>query len=166
MKLSIVAAVGFNKEIGLAGNLPWSVSSDLKHFQNLTIGHTIIAGRITYESFQRKPLPNRTNIVVTYNHNYLQNGVLVAHSLEEAIKMIPNQETEAFIVGGAGLFAEALSRTGRMYLTEMGYTGPADTYFPDFDIKQWKIVNKTCPHPTKKDSCNFKFVIYDRNDNI
>jgi dihydrofolate reductase len=166
MTVSIIAAVGKNLALGLNNQLPWHLRTDFKHFKELTIGHTIITGRITYESFQIRPLPDRTNIVVTSNLNYPSVGILVAHDLTNALALVPKSETEAFVVGGAGLFAQVLPLVSRMYLTEVAYTGPADVYFPQINPDEWNITTSPTPPQTDQDDFPFNFVIYSRKSNI
>lgn len=165
MRLSIIAAIGSNKEIGLNGSIPWSLPSDLKHFRQLTTGHSVIMGRKTFESIG-KPLPNRTNLVLSHNPDYKFPGCLVVPDLETARLQIPSTETETFIIGGAGLYTLGLLTATRMYLTEVDYSGPADVYFPMFDQGTWEITSTESPPPSPKDQYKFRFIIYDRRSNI
>jgi dihydrofolate reductase len=166
MIISLIAAVGPNKEIGLSGRLPWNLVTDMQHFKSLTTNHTIIAGRVTYDSFRKKPLPDRTNIVITHQPDYHPEGVVVAHSLGEAIKSVPVTENEVFIVGGAGIYTQALPLAARLYLTEVDYHGPADTFFPAINPQEWQITKLDTPPKTENDDYPFSFIIYDRKSNI
>jgi len=135
MRISIIAAIGPNKEIGYQGQIPWHYPKDLKHFKKLTTDHTVIMGRITRESIGRD-LPNRTNITVSSKLEH-------PHSLEEALSRIPPTETEVFIIGGAKLYAQALlGFADRLYLTHVPYTGLADTFFPEYNQTQWQLTDK------------------------
>ena len=138
MRLSLIAAIGINKEIGYQGALPWKLATDMAHFKSLTTttGHTVIMGRKTHESLG-KALPKRTNIVISRNTNYSLSDCLVASSFEEAMRLIPTGETEAFVIGGAEIYAVALAYVTKMYLTEVDYAGPADTYFPAYNPDEW-----------------------------
>jgi dihydrofolate reductase len=123
--------------IGKAGKLPWRLSSDLKRFRELTMGHHIIVGRKTFESIG-KPLPGRVMIVVTRSETYRPEGCLVAHSVEEAIQLARKRsETEAFICGGSAIYASSLAEADRLYLTLVHATVDADVFFPEIDEKAW-----------------------------
>jgi dihydrofolate reductase len=162
MVISLISAVGPNKEIGFEGHLPWNLPSDLQHFKQLTTGHTIIMGRKTYESIGR-PLPNRTNVVITRNPDFKAPGCLTATSIDESLKVVPPDETEVFIIGGAALYAEGLAHCGRIYLTQVeNYSGPADAFFPDVDFSKWEEISRETPPQTEKDDYPFSFIVYKR----
>jgi dihydrofolate reductase len=163
MILSLIAAFGPNNEIGLKSDLPWHLRTDFKRFKELTTKHTIIAGRKTYESFQKKPLPNRTNIVISSNLNYHPEGVIITRSLQEAIKAIPKNENEAFIVGGAGLFAQTLPQVSRMYLTKVDYHGPADTFFPQVDLDNYHLISSEIIPADSENDYSSVFSVYERS---
>lgn len=127
--LSIIAAIGDNRELGKDNKLLWHIPEDLKRFKTLTAGHTVIMGRKTYESIG-KPLPNRTNIVITKDNTFTAPGCIITHSLEEAIKQ--SSDTETFIIGGASIYQQAIDRADKLYLTKVKGTFDADTYFPDY----------------------------------
>ena len=131
--ISAIAAIGENRELGKSGDLIWRISDDLRRVKELTTGHTLIMGRKTYESIG-KPLPNRTNIVVTRDTGYQADGCIVAHSLDEALaKAREVEEGEIFIFGGAEVYKEALPTITRLYLTLVHASNPkADTFFPDY----------------------------------
>jgi len=131
----------------LDGDLPWKLSADLKYFKGLTTGHHIIMGRKTYESIGR-PLPNRTNVVVTRNKELELADVWTMHSLEDAIELAKNRgETEVFIIGGGTIYTQAIDLALRIYLTRV-HTKivDADTFFPEMDRVKWKVV-KSEDHP-------------------
>jgi dihydrofolate reductase len=137
MIISIIVAMDEKGAIGRDNRLPWHLSDDLKRFKATTIGHHIIMGRKTYESIG-KPLPGRTNIVVTRNPAYQAKGCRIAHSLEEALEIArENGEEEVFVTGGRELFAQALDIADRIYLTRVHADVPANVYFPDFDENDW-----------------------------
>ncbi|MCR4329456.1 MAG: dihydrofolate reductase [Candidatus Roizmanbacteria bacterium] len=130
--ISAVAAIGKNRELGKNNQLIWRISSDLKRFKEITMGHPIIMGRKTYESIG-KPLPGRKNIVITRNAEYHPTGVVVVHSLEEALEEATlDEKKEIFIIGGAAIFAKAMPILDRLYLTIVNATAEADVYFPDY----------------------------------
>jgi len=158
MIVSLIVAVDEAGGIGKDGRLPWRLSSDLKRFKEITMGHHIIAGRKTYESIG-KPLPGRETIVVTRNPSYTEEGISVAHSLAEAIELARSRgETEAIIVGGAEIYREALALVDRIYLTQVAATVDADTYFPEWDVAEWKEEESaTIPADEKNQhACSFK----------
>ncbi len=135
--LSIIAAIGKNRELGLEGNLLWSLSDDLKRFKALTTSHPVIMGRKTWESLpdRARPLPNRTNIVVTRQAGYDAPGAVVANSFDDARAAAARAEgaDETFVIGGGELYAEALPSSDRLYLTLVDATAAADTFFPLYD---------------------------------
>lgn len=123
--------------IGKAGGLPWRLSSDLKRFRELTMGHHLVVGRKTFESIG-KPLPGRQMIIVTRNETYRRDNCLIAHSVEDAVQMAKDRgETELFICGGAAIYAGALCVSNRLYLTRVHATVDADVFFPDIDESAW-----------------------------
>lgn len=135
--LSIIVAVAENGVIGDKNALLWHISEDLKHFKALTTGHPVVMGRRTYESLGR-PLPNRTNVVITRQQIEIP-GCTVVHSLQEALGLFPASE-EVFVIGGAQIYAEALPLAGRFYLTRVFRAYEGDTRFPDWDERQWRLV--------------------------
>jgi dihydrofolate reductase len=137
--LSLIVAMTADRVIGVNNHLPWNIPEDLKRFKKITLGHPIIMGRKTYESIG-KPLPGRTNIVVTRERAYRVEGGAVVHSFEEALEWArksPGAE-EVFVIGGSQLFKQALPITGRIYLTEVSWPFIGDTFFPDFDVNDYK----------------------------
>ncbi len=115
--------------------MPWHLPEDLKHFKTVTMGHPVIMGRVTYESIGR-PLPGRTNIVVSRRSDYHADGSLTAQSLQDAIKMIPADEL-GFIIGGAQIYAEALPFVDKCWITEIHADYPGDAYFKPLCLEQW-----------------------------
>lgn len=128
-----MAAIGKSRELGKQGELIWRISDDLKCLKALTSGHAVIMGRKTYESIG-KPLPNRTNVIVTRNADYEAPGCLIATSINEALDIAQEHEQEEiFILGGAEIYTQALPYTDRLYLTLVEAEDPeADTFFPDY----------------------------------
>ena len=151
MSPAIVAAMGSNREIGLGKGLPWHLPADLKHFKNLTLGHHLIMGRATYESIGRL-LPDRTMIVVTRQRDYRAPGCLVAHTIEDAIALAESRdETEAFVIGGAQVYAQSLLIADRLYLTQVHTRVACDVHFPDFDRAEWQEVERR-EHPADENN--------------
>ena len=149
-----------NRLIGRAGALPWRLPSDLKRFKALTGGHTIIMGRKTFESLGR-PLPDRTSIIVTSNHGYRAEGALVAHSLEEALEKA-GADGEVFIIGGGEIYRQALPLADRLELTIVHAVLDGDTYFPEFDVKDWKLVGEEHHEADERHAYPFTFRRYER----
>ncbi len=140
MKLSVIAAVARNGVIGKGGRLPWHLPADLKRFKTLTLGHPVIMGRRTFESIG-KPLPGRTNIVVTHERDLKICGCLVAPSFEKALELC-NQAEEAFVLGGASLYEQALPRADRLYLTRIHADFEGDARMPPLDLSRWKEISR------------------------
>jgi dihydrofolate reductase len=161
MIVSIIAALDDRRGIGYKGRLPWHLSTDLKRFKSLTMGHHIIMGRKTYLSIG-KPLPGRTNIVLTKNEDYHSENVVVAHSIEDALEIARrNGETEVFIIGGGEIFRQALPLADRLYLTHVHTDSVSDTFFPKVD-RIWKISDSTDLPADDKNEFTTTYRIYTR----
>ncbi len=131
-KVSLIVALSENLVIGKDNKLPWHISEDLKRFKEVTKGHPVIMGRKTFESIGR-PLPGRLNIVITRNSGWKQEGVEVVSSLDEAIKLAKQKDTEEiFVIGGGQIFEEAIKLADKLYLTIVHENIEGDTYFPDY----------------------------------
>ncbi|AKQ64040.1 Dihydrofolate reductase [Myxococcus hansupus] len=142
MKLSAIVAMAANRVIGAGNQLPWRLSADLARFKRITMGHTLVMGRKTYESIGR-PLPGRTFIVVTRQRDFAPAGVQVAHSVDDALaKAQASGDTEVFIAGGADLYAQTMDRVQRLYLTRIDRDFPGDTCFPEVDLSGWTCVEE------------------------
>lgn len=141
MHVSILVAVAENGVIGRAGALPWRLSADLRRFRQLTMGHTIVMGRKTWESIGRA-LPGRQTVVVSRQTDYQANveGVVVVHDLASALQRAESRDDEeAYIVGGAELYRIALEHADRLYLTRVHAVIEGDTYMPEIDLSQWRL---------------------------
>ena len=139
MLVSLIAALDEKGGIGYRGGLSWRLSTDLRRFKQLTMGHHILMGRKTYESIG-KPLPGRITVVITRNPKFAAPGCLTAASLEEALSIAESQgDEEAFVIGGGEIFTQALSMADRIYLTRVHSITDADTYFPDFRMEEWSV---------------------------
>lgn len=139
--LSIICAIGKNKAIGKNNKLLWDIPNDLQHFKEITKGHPVIIGRKTFESIG-KPLPDRTNIIITRDENYKQEGCVVCHSLECAIKVAKEKDKdEVFVIGGGSIYAQAIKSADKLYLTIVDdIVEDADTFFPEYS--DFKFINK------------------------
>ena len=158
--ISIIAALAENRVIGVNNTLPWRLPNDLKHFRRLTTGHAIILGRKNYESIG-KPLPERTNIVITRNRDFRAHGCLVAHSLDEALALSRN-DPEIFVIGGAEIYRAALAHTNRLYLTRVHATITGDTYFPEFDETEWREISRERHERDERHAYDYSFVVLER----
>jgi dihydrofolate reductase len=163
MKLSLMAALSTNNVIGRDNDVPWRLSTDLKRLKAMTMGHHVILGRKTYESVG-KPLPGRTNLVITRQEGYAPEGVTVVHSLAEAVRVATRAgEEEAFILGGAEIYTQAMHRADRMYLTRVHAEVEGDTWFPDFDdVSEWRLTDAEHFDADEKNEYPFSFLTYER----
>lgn len=141
MQVVIVAAVGRNGVIGVDGGLPWRIPEDMAHFKELTMGNALVMGRATYESIGR-PLPGRTNIVLTRQPDWSADGVEVAGSFEEALDIAASRGEDVFVAGGANVYRSALDVADTMELTEVDAAPHGDTRFPDVDWTQWSETSR------------------------
>lgn len=154
----LVAAVAANGIIGANGRLPWHLPGELEHFKQLTMGHPIIMGRLTWESLGRA-LPGRENIVVTTTPGYEAPGAALASSLDAAIALCLG-ETVAFVIGGRRLFEAALPLARGMVLTEIHRDYEGDTLFPAYDRSQWRETQREAH--AAPDGTRFDYVLYER----
>jgi dihydrofolate reductase len=137
--ISLIVAVDQKGGIGKNNQLPWHLSSDLKRFKSITMGHHLVMGRKTYETIG-KPLPGRTMIVVTKNPSYHPGGCIIANSIEQALKVAEaNNEDEVFIIGGGEIFTQSIDIANKIYLTTVHAVTNADVFFPKITDPSWKI---------------------------
>jgi len=130
--ISSICAVGTNREIGCKNKLLWDIPDDMKHFKDITTGHVVIMGKNTYLSIG-KPLPNRFNIVIAQEQNFLAPGCEVVHSIEDAINLGKAQaDKDVFIIGGGQIYTQTLPYVEKLYLTLVNDAPEADTFFPDY----------------------------------
>jgi len=146
MEISIIVAIAENGVIGGGNELLWHIPDDLKRFKRITSGHSVIMGRKTFESIG-KPLPNRRNIVITRNSEFRVDGIEVANSLRTALEMTKSED-EVFIIGGGEIYRQALPLANKLYITRVHDKYEGDTFFPDIDIHEWKLVNTDKGNPT------------------
>ncbi len=139
MIVSIIAAMSLNRVIGYKGEIPWKIPGEQKRFKQITWGHAVIMGRKTHESIG-KPLPGRTNIVITRQSDYPAPGCIVVNNLEAAFKSCPAEETEAFIIGGDQIYRLALPIIHRIYLTTIQKEIQGDVFFPEFSLTEFKQI--------------------------
>lgn len=166
MKLSLICALAQNGIIGRKNQLPWHLSEDLKYFKRTTMGKPIIMGRKTYESIGRL-LPGRTNIIVTRTRDYEVDNARIVDSLADAIELAENISIidgidEAFVIGGAELFKNAMPLVDRMHLTLVHAEVEGDTWFPEFDAEEWEEVSRMDFEAGETNPYAYSICVFDR----
>jgi len=162
MILSAIVAVAKNNVIGKDNDIPWYLPADLKYFKKITTGHHIIMGRKCYESIGR-PLPKRTNVVVTRNPFFIATGCLITHNIAEAVDLAKaNEETEVFIIGGGQIYEIAMPYIDRLYLTEVEVTVDGDIFFPEIDTDLWELTSEEKHSADEKNEYDYTFKILER----
>ncbi len=157
--LSLIVAIARQNVIGHQGGMPWHLPAELAYFKRITMGHPIIMGRKTFESIGR-PLPGRRNIVVTRNADFHVDGIEVAHSLDAAIAACAG--SEAFVIGGATLYVDALARADKLFITEIDAAPPGDTFFPKIDAQHWREISRERREADEKNPHAMEFVVLER----
>jgi len=158
---TIVVAMGRNREIGKENQLLWHLPKDLKHFKEITSNHPIIMGRKTYESIG-KPLPNRTNIVISRKIDWFEEGILIVGSIKEALKFAKKIDENVFIIGGGNIYEQTIDLADKIEITLVDATLEADTYFPKIDEKNWRKTNEICHEKDEKNQFDFCFQTFER----
>lgn len=158
--ISLIAALAENGVIGQNNALPWRLPEDLKRFRRLTTGHAVIMGRRSYESIGR-PLPDRANIVVTRDSAFRAPGCTVVRSVEEALEAAAG-DNEVFVIGGGQIYAQALARADRLYLTLVHADIGGDVFFPRFDADDWREISRVYHTADERHAHAFSFVTLDR----
>lgn len=158
---TIIVAMGKNNEIGKDNELLWHLPKDLKHFKNLTSGHPIVMGRKTYESIG-KPLPNRTNIVISRRKDWFQEGILIVGSIKEALKFAKKIDPDFYIIGGGTIYEQTMEKAEKLEITHVDATLDADAFFPKINPKIWKKTNEECHKKDEKNNYDFCFSTYER----
>lgn len=176
MHISLIAAMAQNRVIGRNNaegkpDLPWHLPDDFAYFKKTTLGHAIIMGRKSFDALGR-PLPKRTNIVVTRNEAFQPEGVTVVKTMEEALAVGQRLEAERasaegitpelFMIGGGEIYKAALPTATRLYLTEIQRTYEGDTYFPEFDRAEWREVSRHHHPADSRHETAFDFVVYEK----
>ncbi len=161
MKVVIIVAMDRRGLIGDNNSLPWLLPADLRYFNKLTMGNTLLMGRKTYESIGR-PLPGRKNIVVTSNAYYHVDGCTVASSLERALCVVSNDTKEIMVIGGASLYQQCLPIVNRIYITHVNAELEGNIWFPNWDKKQWKEIKRENHASDDKNKYSYSFVVYDK----
>ena len=163
MSLSTIIAMDENKLIGNKNSLPWHLPADLLHFKEITRGHTIIMGRKTFDSI-KKPLPDRTNIVLTSDINFKPEGVLVFNDIEELKEFIKEQKDEVFVIGGSHLIKALYPMIEKFYITHIMESFVGDCYVRFIDFKALKLINKETHFPEHKNNYFYSFCEYIKNN--
>lgn len=154
--ITMIAAAAENNELGKDNGLVWHLPDDFKRFKKLTSGHYIIMGRRTFDSLD-KPLPNRTNVVITRNKNYKKEGAIIVHTMEEALK-ISEEDSQPFIIGGGEIYKMGLPVADKIELTRVhGTFDDADTYFPEFSKEKWKLISEVEHGKDEKHKYSFTY---------
>jgi len=161
--ISLIVAMDEQRGIGKDGSLPWRLSSDLRRFRELTMGHHVIVGRKTFESIG-KPLPGRQTIVVTRNASFKADGCLVAESVQAALALAQERgEPEVFVIGGAQIYTQTLDAADRVYLTQVHAEVEADTFFPELKDDSWTEAQSTFQAADERNQYSFSFKQLERN---
>lgn len=163
MIVSIIVAASINNAIGKNNKLLWHLPNDLKFFKNTTWAMPVVMGRKTFESLGGKPLPGRMNIIVTRQPGWNANGITVASSLKEAVKLAgQNNYKEVFIAGGGDIYKQAYEFADRIYLTRVFTEMEADTFFPVIDTKIWKLISDREFNADEKHAYDYNFQLWQK----
>ncbi|WP_284644142.1 dihydrofolate reductase [Paenibacillus silviterrae] len=161
--ISYIFAMDENRGIGVDNKLPWRLPADLARFKKLTLQHTILMGRKTFDSIGRKPLPKRRNVVLTRDKSFQAEGCEVIHSIDEVVARYGGaEEEELFVIGGTEVFALLMPHADKMYVTEIAHRFPADTWFPEVDPAEWKAVLREKGVKNEDNPYDYEFVDYVR----
>lgn len=164
MIISAIVAVGKNNIIGDTSTnaIPWYLPDDLKWFKKQTLGHTVIMGRKCFESIGR-PLPKRTNIIITRDVFYLAQGCEITHSIEEALQLAKNEgETEVFIIGGGEIYKQSLHLFDKIILTEVAIDAEGDVFFPVLNSAEWQLIFEEKHQKDEKNEWDYTFKILEK----
>ena len=162
MIISCIVAVAKNKVIGKDNNIPWYLPADLKYFKNTTLNHHVIMGRNCYESIG-KPLPKRTNVIITRDAYFISSNCLVARSIPEALHMAhENGEEEVFIIGGGQIYEQTSDLWNRLYITEVDLEVDGDVFFPEVNYEEWKLIHEEEHEKDEKNEFDYGFKVYER----
>ncbi|MBL8121127.1 dihydrofolate reductase [Candidatus Saccharibacteria bacterium] len=159
--IALVVAMAEGNVIGARNDLPWYLPADLKHFKEITSGHTVIMGRTTFESIiarLHRPLPNRRSVVITRKVEYDYKGVEIMHDVADIAVLAE----EVYVIGGAQIYAATINQADKLYVTEVHAAIPGDTYFPTIDPKKWQEVSRESHAADEKNQYDYDFVMYER----
>jgi dihydrofolate reductase len=157
MKISMIAAMAYDRVIGKDNQMPWHMPADLAHFKRVTLGKPVLMGRKTFESIGR-PLPGRRNLVISRNPGYQADGIEVVGSVEAALALLADNEVaEVMVIGGGHLYAELLPKADCLYLTRIELEVEGDTRFPAFADEQWQCVEREVHQADEKNPHPYRF---------
>ena len=159
-ELTIIAAASTNNVIGFNNKLIWNIPNDLKRFKELTLGHSIIMGRKTFESLPN-PLPKRRNIIVTKNKDYSQNGIEVTSNIEDAIDLCKS-DSQPFIIGGGEIYSQTIEIVDKIELTRVYKDYQGDAFFPDIPLDKFELANELVNYLDDDSSTKYSFLTYIR----
>ena len=159
--ITLIVAMGKNREIGKENQLLWHLPKDLKRFKELTSGYPIIMGRKTYESIG-KPLPNRTNIVISRKNDWFEEGILIVGSIKEAVKFAKKIDEEVFVIGGGNIYEQTIDLADKLEVTLVDAVLDADTFFPKINEKIWQKTNEERHQKDEKNEFDFCFQTCER----
>ncbi len=159
--VTIIAAIAENNALGKDNQLIWYLPADLKRFKKTTLNHVVIMGRKTFESLG-KPLPNRTNIIITRDKNYIAEGCVVVNSIKEALEYAAKEDENPFILGGAEIYKQVMSSTDKLDITFVHHKFEADVFFPEIDKTIWKETSRENFKADDKNKYDYSFVIFER----
>ena len=162
MIVSAIAAMTKNRVIGKNNQIPWYLPADLKYFKKTTINHHVIMGRKCFESVG-KPLPKRTNIILTRNPYYVGNGIITTNSKQEALEIAhANGEEEVFILGGGEIYDMYMTDVDKIYLTILDTELDGDVFFPEFDLTEWNLESEEKHQADDRNPYDYTFLVYTR----
>ena len=159
MNLSIIVAMSKNRVIGKDNKMPWHLSNDLKNFKKITIGKTIVMGRLTYDSIG-KPLPDRKNIILS--RNLIDSNVFIFDNFEEVLDFTKDED-EVFIIGGQDIYSQTIDKVNKLYLTTIDANIEGDKYFPEIDISKWKKIRSEKFSKDQNNTHDFVSELYIKN---
>jgi len=158
--ISLIAAMASNRVIGINNTLPWHLPADFKHFKAVTMGKPILMGRKTYESIGR-PLPGRTNIIITNNPSYVAEGCHVVNSIEQALTLTED-DAEVMVIGGASFYQQTLPIAQRIYLTIIHHDFEGDAHFVEVDESIWREIERVDCQPDEKNCYPYSFLTLEK----
>lgn len=162
MIISCIVATGHHNVIGKDNDIPWYLPADLKYFKKITTGHHVIMGRNCYRSIGR-PLPNRTNIILSRDPFFISSNCLIARDIIQALEMsYENGESEVFIIGGGKVYEQTVDLWDKLYLTEVDLDVEGDVFFPAIDMHDWKLIYEEHHDPDEKNEFPYCFKVMEK----
>ncbi len=165
MTISLIVAASENNVIGKNNTLPWHLPEDMKFFKDTTMGHCVIMGRKNFDSIpdRFRPLSGRTNIIVTRQKDFHADGIVIAYSIEEALKVAEkNNDQECFIIGGGEIFKQSMNLCDKIYLTRIHKYIEGDIFFPEIDMNEWKETLRRDMKADEKNPHDYSFIEYEK----